>query len=411
MKFKGNVVMVLSFLLFYAPLVPAATSSPAGQMVTNGNAAINGVAAPKLTSVFSGDRIATEKQSVTSLTFPGGDGVVIPELSKAVLGERDGHILVNLEDGTLSVMNHNHFAGLLEMFLPLALGLALYHWQKARERMRRNSLRDFFRHLGDPEMQKCYLLLLAAAVLSLALVFSFSRMGLISMLASLGVMAAVIWAGRGRGPLPAALILFLIAAGVATAMWVGVEPVVKHFEELSHDDPLAQRGEGRLALWKDTLKLIRERPWTGSGLGSFAVAFTSIQSHELAYSVDHAHNDYLEFSAELGIPAAAFLFLGFLAIAARTLRASRLAPSSRTRALALGTLAGIIALLVHGFADFNLHIPANALVFSVLLGMGYAMSMELSAPVRHIDHAAQSSKPLAPERNEEVAEVRGSRSS
>jgi hypothetical protein len=108
MKFKGNLAIVLSFLLLYVPLAPAATSSPAVQMVTNGNAAINGVAAPKLTSVFAGDRIATEKQSVTSLTFPGGDGVVIPELSKAMLGEKDGRIQVNLEDGTLSVMNKSN---------------------------------------------------------------------------------------------------------------------------------------------------------------------------------------------------------------------------------------------------------------------------------------------------------------
>jgi hypothetical protein len=105
MKFKGNLAMVLSFLLLYTPLAPGATSSPTAQMVTNGNAVINGVAAPKLTSVFSGDRIATEKQSITSLTFPSGDGVVIPELSKAVLGEREGRIEVKLVDGTLSVMN------------------------------------------------------------------------------------------------------------------------------------------------------------------------------------------------------------------------------------------------------------------------------------------------------------------
>ena len=168
MKFKGNLAMVLSFLLLYAPLAPGATSSPTAQMVTNGNAVINGVAAPKLTSVFSGDRIATEKQSITSLTFANGDGVVIPELSKAVLGEREGRIEVKLVDGTLSVMNHNHFAGLLEMVLPLVLGLAFYHWQKARGRMRRRSISDFFRSLGSPEMLKCYLLLLIAMLISLA---------------------------------------------------------------------------------------------------------------------------------------------------------------------------------------------------------------------------------------------------
>jgi O-antigen ligase len=325
---------------------------------------------------------------------------------------------------TGTYINHNHFAGLLEMILPLALCLALYNWQKARSRMRGNSVRSFMRHLGDPEMIKCLLLLLASTVFFLALVFSFSRMGLISMLASLGVMAAVVMAGRRRNPLPTALILLVVAACVAAVAWVGVAPVVSHFEELSHDDPIAQGTEGRMALWKDTVEIIRERPWTGAGLGSFEFAFTRVQSHELAYTVEHAHNDYLEFSAELGIPAAALLFLTIFFLAAQTLRTSLRARSSRTRALALGILAGTSALLVHSFADFNLHIPANALVFSVLLGMGVAMSVEASASSAGAQLSrlaagdfpekkslAHSSRAAQPEWEEITADVRGSRSS
>jgi O-antigen ligase len=328
-----------------------------------------------------------------------------------------------LGSATGTYINHNHFAGLLEIVLPLALGLAFYHWQKARDRMRRRSMRDFFCALGAPEMLKCYLLLLIATLISLALVFSFSRMGLISMIASLGFMVAVIWTGRNRGALSPTFILFLIVSSVAATAWVGVEPVVKHFEELSRDDSLVNGSEGRLALWQDTIKLIRTHPWTGSGVGTFAIAFTPVQSHELNYSVDHAHNDYLEFAAEFGIPAAAFLLLGFFAVAARTLRASRLARSSRTRSLALGTLTGISALLVHGIADFNLHIPANDLVFSVLLGMGYAMSMELPPAAKELnpssgvsrefrlrDLRAHYTEAAGTEHNEEMAGIKGSRS-
>jgi O-antigen ligase len=325
---------------------------------------------------------------------------------------------------TGTYINHNHFAGLLEMILPLALCLALYNWQKARSRMRGHSVRAFVRHVGDPEMIKCFLLLLASAVFFLALVFSFSRMGLISMLASLGVIASVVLAGRRRDPLPAALVLLVVAACVAAVAWVGVAPVVSHFEELSRDDPIARGTEGRLALWKDTLEIIRERPWTGAGLGSFEFAFTRVQSHELAYTVEHAHNDYLEFSAELGIPAASLLFLAFFFLAARTLQTSLRARSGRTRALALGILAGTSALLVHSLADFNLHIPANALVFSVLLGMGVAMSAEASASSVGAEHSRRAAgnfpqenrqvhatSAAQPEWEEITSDVKGSRSS
>ncbi len=105
MKAKGILVVVLSFLLLYLPVAPISASSAAGKMITRGNAEINGVAAPAVTSVFVGDRIATEKETTISLSFAGGDAIVMPELTRAALGERDGHFVVSLEDGTVSVMN------------------------------------------------------------------------------------------------------------------------------------------------------------------------------------------------------------------------------------------------------------------------------------------------------------------
>lgn len=282
---------------------------------------------------------------------------------------------------TGTYVNHNHFAGLLEMILPLALGLAFYHWQSARRGSRRRTWRSLLANLGNPDIVKSFLFLLAAMVLLLAIVFSFSRMGMISMLVSLGVMAAVVWIGKKRSPLPAALILLLISGGIAAAVWVGVGPVVEHFEQLSQNEPLAG-GEGRVALWRDALALIRQHPWTGVGFGCFEHAFTRVQSVQLTYVADHAHNDYLEAAAELGIPCAAVLFALFFWLAARMLHASLRAHSSLTRSLALGSLGGASALLVHSLADFNLHIPANALVFAVILGLGYAMFLDAkeSAP-------------------------------
>jgi O-antigen ligase len=115
------------------------------------------------------------------------------------------------------------------------------------------------------------------------------------------------------------------------------------------------------------------------GLGCFEVAFTAVQSVQLTYVADHAHNDYLELTAELGLPAAVLFFSLLFWVAGKILGASRCARSSLIRALALGSLGGASALLVHSAADFNLYIPANGLVFAVLLGMGYAMSLEKPA--------------------------------
>ena len=227
-----------------------------------------------------------------------------------------------LGSATGTYINHNHFAGLLEMILPLALGLAFYFWQCARHRSRRRTWRSFLEFIGQPEIVKCFLLLLVAAVLLVAIVFSFSRMGMISGLVSLGAMAAIVWIGRRRSQLPVTLIVLLLAGGIAIAVWVGVGPVVEHFEQLPQNEPLVSTTRGRVAVWNDSLKLVRAHPWTGIGLGCFEYAFTAAQSTQLAYIVDHAHNDYLELVVELGLPFASILLAGILWLAAAPLRAS-----------------------------------------------------------------------------------------
>lgn len=284
-----------------------------------------------------------------------------------------------LGSATGTYVNHNHFAGLLEMILPLALGLAFYFWQCARHRSRRRTWRSFLELIGQPEIVKCFLLLLVAAVLLVAIVFSFSRMGMISSLVSLGAMAAIVLIARRRSQLPVTLIVLLLAGGIAITVWIGVGPVVEHFEQLPQNEPLVSTTRGRVAVWNDSLKLVRAHPWTGIGLGCFEYAFTAAQSTQLAYIVDHAHNDYLELVVELGFPFASILLAGILWLAAAPLRASSSARSSLARALALGSFGAVLALLVHGIADFNFHIPANALVFAVILGIGYTISLDQAA--------------------------------
>lgn len=273
-------------------------------------------------------------------------------------------------------VNHNHFAGLLEMILPLSLALAFYQWRSARRRSGDRATRAVLDTLNEPAIFQSLLLLFAATILLVAIVFSFSRMGMISALVSLGVMAAVVWTGSRRSLLPSALICLLLAGAVAAAAWVGVAPVVEHFEQLPQNEPLAVAGAGRMAVWRDTLQLVRAHPLAGAGLGCFQYAFTAVQSTRLTYLVDHAHNDYLEFAAELGLPAAALFFAPLFWIPFRALRASLRAPSRLARSLALGSLGASAALLVHSAADFNLYIPANALVFAIILAIGYAASLD-----------------------------------
>jgi O-antigen ligase len=277
---------------------------------------------------------------------------------------------------TGTYVNHNHFAGLLEMLLPFAIALALFHfaqsWRQACRARHRSVLRTFVERLGDPEMIKGLLLFSIALVLVLAILFSLSRMGTISMLVSLCLMGCLVCAGKFKSGISALLILILLGSGAVATVWMGASPVLEHFEQLAGNEVVGQGSQGRLALWKDTLQLIRRHPSTGVGLGSFEHAFTQVQSIRVTYSAEHVHNDYLEFAADLGIPATAVLLIGIFWILGRILLASRQSDSSLGRALALGSLGGSGAILFHSLADFNLHIPANGVVFAVILAMGYS---------------------------------------
>jgi O-antigen ligase len=78
-----------------------------------------------------------------------------------------------------------------------------------------------------------------------------------------------------------------------------------------------------------------------------------------------AHNDYLHFTSEVGLPLIAVMVWMIIALYRKGFIKLK-NPSRLVRGITLGALSGITAILVHSISDFNLHIPANALLFTVL---------------------------------------------
>lgn len=269
------------------------------------------------------------------------------------------------ESATGTYVNHNHFAGFLEMVIPFAVARALVARPRAGN------------HRPQAARGKAALYFFLAMLLVLAVIFSHSRMGLVSCGGSLAAMAMVLRLRRPdraepRGALGAGRILLLLAASAGLMLWIGPEPVFTRFAQLSDQEGPGAVVGGRLAVWADTLRLIRERPLAGVGLGAFEAAYTKVQTVNLDARVDYAHNDYLQVAAEFGLAAALFFWAMIFALAARTLRACW-APAGRARqVIALGATGALAALLLHSLTDFNLYIPANGLVFAVVLGLGSA---------------------------------------
>lgn len=290
----------------------------------------------------------------------------------------------NLEDATGTYINRNHFAGFLEMVIPFSLALVLYENAKRPRRAMPGKklsprLKDLF---SGAKSSRMGLRLFAGMVMVAGLFFSFSRMGIIAAAASLAVMAAFSGFQRKAGLW---LVAAILACGIILVFWMGAGPALGRFGNINEEYSSAD--ESRLSLWKDTARLIGRHPVLGSGLGTFPVAFTRVQSTFLGKFVNHAHNDYLELASDLGIPAAALFFGSTGALFIRVARKAGSPEPSFERAMALGCVGSIAAILLHSLTDFNMYIPANALLFSLILGLA-ASVLPANSNLQRREHAA-----------------------
>jgi len=101
------------------------------------------------------------------------------------------------------------------------------------------------------------------------------------------------------------------------------------------------------------------------------VAYPSVQTAFLNLLVEHAHCDYLEVVGELGVPGGLLVFGSIFWILTQTVRNYRNAQERFDKAVSLGCIGSISAIVIHSLADFNLYLPANALAFAVILALAW----------------------------------------
>ena len=130
----------------------------------------------------------------------------------------------------------------------------------------------------------------------------------------------------------------------------------------------------RLSIWQSTIEIIKNHPLLGSGPGTYRFMVMPYRAPrlDLGLKIFHAHNDYLEAAANFGLLGLAVFVAGgvrFFHWAIVMLGRRR---SPFWKSLALGALTAATAILFYGLFDFNLHIPANALWFTVCLALAAA---------------------------------------
>ena len=132
----------------------------------------------------------------------------------------------------------------------------------------------------------------------------------------------------------------------------------------------------RITLWDVAMRMIADKPVLGVGLGTYETACPLYSEQFLPYSIDKAHNDYLELAAGWGLPAAAAWLLALAWLAGLCLRALFL--RRRHRAYPLLALGATALVAFHSAFDFSLQIPAVALTYAAILGLGVAQAFPTS---------------------------------
>src|SRR6202030_3540908 len=150
---------------------------------------------------------------------------------------------------------------------------------------------------------------------------------------------------------------------------------VRLAESVSTGLTLSERG----MMYRRTLAMIRDFPLFGVGMGAWGELFTRYVSAPWSpyYFYRDAHNDYLQFAAESGLIA--LLALSWFAWRLlRRIGTSMRSGDPRKWPLLAAVMAAVIATVLHETIDFNLHVPANAGLLAVLLGLGLRLATPAS---------------------------------
>ncbi len=232
------------------------------------------------------------------------------------------------------LLNPNHVAGLVELliFLPLA------EWLLAENK----------RRLINRSILTLFLLLLISLLLTL------SRGGLLAFLITIPLLL-LIMLRDSRLVVKRATLLFLGTLAVSATIMLIVANLVP-----TKSSTVSLQYRKDLAVTAARVSL--DYPLLGAGPGSFQHSYLMYTQNDTThYQAIYAHNDYLQVLAEEGFVGLVLVLLLIYFLLASLRRAD-----ANRNSIYYGAVGGIVCLLIHSLFDFNLRIPCNLLLFTLL---------------------------------------------
>jgi O-antigen ligase len=265
--------------------------------------------------------------------------------------------------------NRNHFAGFMELLLPLSLVPLI---------------------LGRVRRERWVVVGLFAVLPVAALFLSASRGGIVSFAAQLLLLALLVIRGRttlGKQVLAGGAVLL---AALLIVSWLGVGQILQRFSSLQSLEVSAGK---RAAMRRGTWHIFRDHSFLGTGLGTLQIVYPPYETLYDGKIVNHTHNDYLEALAETGVLGGLCCSWFLVVLLTHSLRRLRQNPHSVVGALQLAGLLACAGFLVHALVDFNFHIPSNLLLFFLMAHLATAGFQQVPIPAAPHHHQHDSRNP------------------
>lgn len=244
-------------------------------------------------------------------------------------------------------VNHNHFAGYLELLLPVGLALWLAAPLSPRQR---------------------FLVAVCSALMLIGFIMSCSRGAWLSL--TLCAAVGLGWFGllRRRRIWSWRRSLGMALAAAAIGFLVSQPPIVARGLSVL-DAPNVASFQTRQAIWRSTWELAKAHPLVGQGVDSFQFAVVPYRPAGLFRPVPYAFNEYLQLVAELGLVGLAIAAWIAVLVVIRIGGLVRFSQTPWKRALGFGGLVGLGSVLVHSGVDYPWHIPAVAFTLAAVAGL------------------------------------------
>lgn len=311
--------------------------------------------------------------------FIGGIGATLPQLLRiahvfvacafvqvglALLQAATGDVSLHfgsdygLPYGTFA--NNNHFANYVAMALTAYIWLV---WMKL------SHTRSLDRRQAAVHRHRVVIFAAGAVLLLAGILMARSRGATLAGLpAALTAFAVALTVGpRGR---PLKTTLLLLASALLTGIFlVGVDVLLSRFHLRTVIGDAGLRG----LIASTTLQGATEFWPFGAGWGTYAEVYPRFRPPTIRETVDYAHQDYAQMLFEGGIFAvllmAAFAWLAVTRIIYLVRAATRNRRLRREEMAAAICGIGLLGFLLHSLVEFNMHIPANAIIASLFAGI------------------------------------------